>query len=108
GSSRPSRSWTSTAARACPPGHEAWRSASASAPPAAPCGMRKSGRRSSGASPPSGRRSPVSAYERPDLAALAELERLVVALTEELAGWRRRCLASETELQELRTQGGAA
>ncbi len=50
----------------------------------------------------------MSAYERPDLAALAELERLVVALTEELAGWRRRCLASEAELQELRAQGGAA
>jgi len=50
----------------------------------------------------------VSAYERPDLAALAELERLVGALTEELAGWRRRCLASEAELQELRALGGAA
>jgi chromosome segregation ATPase len=50
----------------------------------------------------------VSAYERPDLAALAELEHLVGALTEELAGWRRRCLASEAELQEFRAQGGAA
>lgn len=50
----------------------------------------------------------MSAYERPDLAPLVELERLVDALTGELAGWRRRCLAAETELQELRASGGAA
>lgn len=50
----------------------------------------------------------MSAYERPDLAALAELERLVGALTDELAGWRRRCLAAEAELHDLKAVGGAA
>jgi chromosome segregation ATPase len=50
----------------------------------------------------------VSVYERPDLAALAELERLVTGLTEELAGWRSRCLAAESELQGARAQGGVA
>ncbi len=50
----------------------------------------------------------MSAYERPDLAALGELERLVGGLTEELAAWRRRCLAAETELQAARAEGGAA
>ena len=48
----------------------------------------------------------MSTYERPDQELFAELETLVTALTEELAGWRRRCLAAESELQRARVQGG--
>jgi FtsZ-binding cell division protein ZapB len=46
------------------------------------------------------------AYERPDLKALEELELLLRHLGEELAGWRRRCLRAEAELQEARSSGG--
>ena len=42
----------------------------------------------------------MSAYERPDLVAVAELETLISHLGEELAGWRRRCLAAEAELKQ--------
>ncbi len=45
-------------------------------------------------------------YERPDLRALDDLEQLLQHLTEEVAGWRRRTLKAEAELQELRTLGG--
>lgn len=48
----------------------------------------------------------ANTYERPDLRAMDELERLVGHLTEELAGWRRRTLRAESELAELRGQGG--
>lgn len=48
----------------------------------------------------------TSPYVRPDLAALGELERLVSHLAEELAGWRRRCLKAESELQAVKAQGG--
>lgn len=48
----------------------------------------------------------TSPYARPDLPALAELERVLRHLTDELASWRRRCLKSETELQELKAQDG--
>lgn len=41
-------------------------------------------------------------YERPDLKALDELEQLTRHLLDELAGWRRRCLKAESDLQELR------
>ena len=46
-------------------------------------------------------------YERPDLKALDELERVLRHVGEELAGWRRRALTAEAELQEARATGGA-
>jgi predicted nucleic acid-binding Zn-ribbon protein len=49
----------------------------------------------------------ASNYERPDLAALSELELLLRHLGDEVAGWRRRTLKAEAELQEARTRGGA-
>jgi hypothetical protein len=45
-------------------------------------------------------------YERPDQKALTDLEQVVHHLTEELAGWRRRTLKAEGELQEARANGG--
>jgi FtsZ-binding cell division protein ZapB len=45
-------------------------------------------------------------YERPDQKALTDLEQVVHHLTEELAGWRRRTLKAEGELQEARAHGG--
>ena len=48
----------------------------------------------------------MSPYDRPDLKALTELERLIGHLTEELAGWRRRCLKAEAELQGVKGQQG--
>jgi FtsZ-binding cell division protein ZapB len=45
-------------------------------------------------------------YERPDQKALADLEQVVRHLAEELAGWRRRTLKAEGELQEARANGG--
>jgi FtsZ-binding cell division protein ZapB len=45
-------------------------------------------------------------YERPDHRALADLEQVVDKLAEELAGWRRRTLKAEAELQEARAHGG--
>lgn len=45
-------------------------------------------------------------YERPDLRALDDLEQLLRHLAEEVAGWRRRTLKAEAELQELRSLGG--
>ena len=47
-------------------------------------------------------------YERPDQRALDELETLVRALLDELAGWRRRSLKAEAELADLRAAGGPA
>jgi chromosome segregation ATPase len=46
------------------------------------------------------------AYERPDLRTLDELDRLVGAVTEELAVWRRRAQKAETELAELKGHAG--
>lgn len=43
--------------------------------------------------------------ERPTGARLVEVEQLVRNLGEELAGWRRRCLRAEAELQDLRGRG---
>jgi FtsZ-binding cell division protein ZapB len=37
---------------------------------------------------------------------MADLEQLLQHLAEELAGWRRRTLKAEAELQELRASGG--
>jgi FtsZ-binding cell division protein ZapB len=48
----------------------------------------------------------VSSYERPDLAALDELERLLHHVGDELAAWRRRSLRAEQELTELKARGG--
>lgn len=45
-------------------------------------------------------------YERPDQKALTDLEQVVHNLAEELAGWRRRTLKAEAELQEARKNGG--
>ena len=54
-----------------------------------------------------GRRVSVTYYyERPDQKAMSDLEQLVRHLAEELAGWRRRTLKAEGELQEIRANGG--
>ncbi len=45
-------------------------------------------------------------YERPDQMALVDLEQVVNHLAEELAGWRRRTLKAEAELQQARANGG--
>jgi FtsZ-binding cell division protein ZapB len=45
-------------------------------------------------------------YDRPDMPALAELERILGSLTEELAAWRRRSLKAEAELKEAQASGG--
>ena len=45
-------------------------------------------------------------YERPDQQALSDLEQVVHHLAEELAGWRRRTLSAEGELQLARANGG--
>ena len=45
-------------------------------------------------------------YERPDLAAVAELERVLGSINEELGAWRRRCLKAEAELKEAQASGG--
>ena len=39
--------------------------------------------------------------ERPDLAAFRELEALIRALGEEMAGWRRRALQAESQLKQV-------
>jgi FtsZ-binding cell division protein ZapB len=48
----------------------------------------------------------VSYYERPDQKALSDLEQVVHHLAEELAGWRRRTVKAEGELQQARANGG--
>jgi hypothetical protein len=48
----------------------------------------------------------MSPYDRPDVKALTDLERLIGQLTEELSGWRRRCLKAEAELQGVKGQQG--
>jgi FtsZ-binding cell division protein ZapB len=45
-------------------------------------------------------------YDRPDQKALGDLEQVVQHLAEELAGWRRRTLKAEGELQQARDNGG--
>lgn len=45
-------------------------------------------------------------YERPDLPAVNELEKTLRHVAEELAGWRRRTLKAESELQEAKASGG--
>jgi len=48
----------------------------------------------------------ASNYERPDLAALSEMEQLLRHLGDEVSGWRRRTLKAEAELQQARSHGG--
>jgi hypothetical protein len=48
----------------------------------------------------------MSSYERPDFAALDELERLLRHVGDELASWRRRSLRAEQELTDLKAKGG--
>jgi FtsZ-binding cell division protein ZapB len=43
----------------------------------------------------------VSDSERPDLVAFRELEQLIRALGDEMAGWRRRAHEAEARLKEL-------
>jgi chromosome segregation ATPase len=45
-------------------------------------------------------------YDRPDIPALAELEKVLHNIAEELAGWRRRSLRAEAELKEAQASGG--
>jgi chromosome segregation ATPase len=45
-------------------------------------------------------------YERPDERAMTDLEQVLHNIAEELAGWRRRTLKAEAELQEARANGG--
>ena len=45
-------------------------------------------------------------YQRPDLPALAELERVQQNIADELAAWRRRTLKAEGELKEAQASGG--
>jgi Skp family chaperone for outer membrane proteins len=47
-----------------------------------------------------------STYQRPDQKALTDLDQLFHHVAEELAGWRRRTLKAEAELQEARAHGG--
>jgi hypothetical protein len=48
----------------------------------------------------------ASPYVAPDLARLDELERITRAVAEEIAGWRRRSLSAESELEELGARTG--
>lgn len=48
----------------------------------------------------------TSPYVAPDAQAFAELERLLRHVTEELSSWRRRSLAAETELDEVKGKEG--
>ncbi len=47
----------------------------------------------------------ATAYERPDGAALAELEQLFRHLGSEVAQWRRRSLKAEAELAQVKSKG---
>lgn len=46
-------------------------------------------------------------YERPDIPALAELEKLVQHVGEEASSWRRRSLKAESDLARYKDQSGA-
>jgi hypothetical protein len=48
----------------------------------------------------------ASSYERPDFAALEDLESLLRHLGDELAAWRRRSLRAEQELAAYKEKGG--
>ena len=48
----------------------------------------------------------ANTYERPDVAALAEWERVIRNMAEELGACRRRTLKAEAELREAQASGG--
>jgi hypothetical protein len=48
----------------------------------------------------------VSDSERPDLVAFQELEHLIQALADEMAGWRRRAHEAEAKLKAVPATGG--
>ncbi len=50
----------------------------------------------------------MSDSERPDLVAFQELEHLVYALADEMAGWRRRAQEAEAKLKATPAGGGRA
>jgi predicted nucleic acid-binding Zn-ribbon protein len=50
----------------------------------------------------------VSDSERPDLVAFQELEHLIMALADEMAGWRRRAQEAEAKLKAVPATGGRA
>lgn len=49
----------------------------------------------------------MSAQERPDVAALRELESLVRSLVDELAGFRKRALSAEAKLKGYESAAGS-
>ena len=57
---------------------------------------------------PAGRITVAYHYERPDQRSLSDLEQVLHHVAEELAGWRRRTLKAEGELQEARANGGVS
>jgi predicted RNase H-like nuclease (RuvC/YqgF family) len=50
----------------------------------------------------------VSDSDRPDLVAFQELEYLIQALADEMAGWRRRAQEAEAKLKAAPAPGGKA
>ncbi len=50
----------------------------------------------------------MSDSERPDLVAFQELEHLVYALADEMAGWRRRAQEAEAKIRGTPASGGRA
>ena len=50
----------------------------------------------------------MSDNERPDLVAFQELEHLIEALADEMAGWRRRAQEEEANVQSARALSGKA
>lgn len=48
----------------------------------------------------------MSDSERPDLVAFQELEHLIQALADEMAGWRRRAQEAEAKLKSTPASGG--
>ena len=48
----------------------------------------------------------MSYSERPDLVAFQELEQLILALADEMAGWRRRAQEAEAKLKAPPATGG--
>ena len=50
----------------------------------------------------------MSDSERPDLVAFQELEQLIQALADEMAGWRRRAQEAEAKVKAVPATGGKA
>lgn len=49
----------------------------------------------------------ASPYVPPDLERIEALERIAAAVAEEIAAWRKRCLAAETEVEELKARAAS-